>query len=300
MIHVVEYRWIFLGASGILILLSIISIAAFGLKFGIDLKGGTEWQIAITDSVLTEAGLKEVFKLKTGVDAVVRKVGTDNFLFRLPVISEENHLKYRDALEKEFSSDFSERKFSTIGPSVSDVLRKRLFWGIAIVLLGISSYITWVFRKVSVPITSWKYGIVTLVTLFHDVIIPTGVFALFGKWSGIEVDTNFIVALLVVMGFSVHDTIVVFDRIRETLSHARDKSANLDITINTSITSTLARSINTSLTLFLVLLAILITGPSSLFYFTLTILIGTVIGTYSSIFVASPLLYLWSKQEKRV
>jgi preprotein translocase subunit SecF len=166
------------------------------------------------------------------------------------------------------------------------------------VLFGISLYIAFAFRKVSKPVSSWKYGMVTLVTLFHDVIMPAGLLAVLGRFKGIEIDTNFIVALLVVMGFSVHDTIVVFDRIRENLTLARGKAVSLGDIINKSIRETFARSINTSLTLMIVLVALLVFGPPSLFYFILTILVGTLFGTYSSIFVASPLLYGFHRDGK--
>jgi preprotein translocase subunit SecF len=164
-----------------------------------------------------------------------------------------------------------------------------------LVLICISLYIAFVFRKTSFRIKSWKYGLITLLTLFHDVSIPTGFLAFLGWWRGIEIDVNFIVALLVVVGFSVHDTIVVFDRIRENLIVNREKRMSLAEIINYSVNETMARSINTSLTLIFVLVALIILGPPSLIYFALTILIGTVVGTYSSIFVASPLLYLWQK-----
>ena len=159
-------------------------------------------------------------------------------------------------------------------------------------LIGISLFIAFAFRKVSRPIRSWKYGVVTLVTLFHDVVIPAGLFAYLGRFYGVEADTNFIVALLVVMGFSVHDTIVVFDRIRENLLLGRE-GAGLAEVVNKSINETLARSINTSVTLVLVLVALLLFGPATLTYFVLAILVGVILGTYSSIFVASPLLVIW-------
>ncbi len=154
-------------------------------------------------------------------------------------------------------------------------------------------YIAFAFRKVSYPIKSWKYGIIALITLFHDVIIPAGLLAVLGWRLGIEVDTHFVVALLVVMGFSIHDTIVVFDRIRENLL-LQKTHLDLPIIINNSINQAFVRSINTSLTLILVLLALFFFGPVTLKYFVLTVLVGTTVGTYSSIFVASPLLLLRS------
>ena len=185
--------------------------------------------------------------------------------------------------------DFQELSFSSIGPAIGLEIRNRALIAFVLVLVGISLYIAFAFRKVSQPVSSWKYGLVTLITLFHDALIPAGFFSILGYWRGAELDTNFIVAILVVMGFSVHDTIVVFDRIRENLFLAKNKN-DLAAIINASIKQTFVRSVNTSLTLVLVLLALYFFGAENLRYFTITILLGTVIGTYSSIFVASPLL----------
>jgi len=149
-------------------------------------------------------------------------------------------------------------------------------------------------------VKSWKYGLVTLFTLFHDVIISTGLIALLGRFRGVEFDTNIIVALLVVMGFSVHDTIVVFDRIRENLLRRKGVKLDLGEIVNASVRETMARSINTSLTLVFVLVALIFLGPAPLFYFVLTILVGTIFGTYSSIFVASPLIYIWGKGGSKI
>ena len=210
---------------------------------------------------------------------------------RIRAITEEEHQADLAALTLKFGGA-EELGFQSIGPSIGAELRRRAFWGIGFVLIGISLFIAFAFRKVSRPIRSWKYGVVTLVTLFHDVVIPAGLFAYLGRFYGVEADTNFIVALLVVMGFSVHDTIVVFDRIRENLLLGRE-GAGLAEVVNKSINETLARSINTSVTLVLVLVALLLFGPATLTYFVLAILVGVILGTYSSIFVASPLLVIW-------
>ncbi len=166
------------------------------------------------------------------------------------------------------------------------------------VILGISFYVAFAFRKVYQPVSSWVYGLITLLTLFHDVVIPAGLLALLGHYARIEIDSNFVVALLVVMGFSVHDTIVVFDRIRENLLLDRGKTAFSEL-VNRSINQTMARSVNTSLTLIFVLLAIYFVGPISLHYFVLTLLVGVTTGIYSSIFVASPLLVIWHNRNRR-
>ncbi len=297
--NIIGHRKIFLSFSGILVLASIALILIFGFRPGIDFVGGTMWQIklATNDQQLTTDNLKVFFETDLGVKNItIFPAENQSFLVRLGHISEEEHQNYLGALKTKFG-DIEELRFDGIGPAVGKELRNRAFWAIALVLLGISLYIAFAFRKVSYPIKSWKYGIITLITLFHDISIPAGMLAILGWKFGVEIDTNFIVALLVIMGFSVHDTIVVFDRIRENLLISRTR-LDLPVIINSSVNQTLARSINTSLTLILVLLALFFLGPVTLKYFILAILVGTVFGTYSSIFIASPLLlYPHTKRE---
>lgn len=283
--------------SGILVVAGIAAIFIFGFRQGIDLAGGANWEIKFFNaSAPEEKAVSAVFNDLLGDKSFsVRKSADDNnLLMRLPDISESDHQNYKKAFEEKFGS-FEEVRFENIGSSIGADLRRKSIMAAALVLLGIALYVAWAFRKVSRPISSWKYGLIALLTLFHDVIIPAGIFAVLGNLKGIEIDTNFIVALLVIMGFSVHDTIVVFDRIRENLIVSRGSRKLADI-INSSVKETFSRSVNTSLTLFLVLLALILWGPDSLFYFNLTILIGTVIGTYSSIFIASPSLLFFDRK----
>lgn len=294
MINIIGRRKIFLSISGILVVTSLVAIIIFGLKPGIDFTGGSLWQFALTQDVSSER-VQTFFgeQLNAGTVSVQKEIGSNSFIVRLPALTEEQHQEYLGGLAAEFGA-LNEMRFQAIGPSVGAQLRSKAIYAAIFVLLGISLYVAFAFRKVSYPVKSWKYGIITLVSLFHDVIIPTAVLAVLGKVAGVEIDTNFIVALLVVMGFSVHDTIVVFDRIRESLSTHR-QPASFEEVVNESINHTLARSINTSLTLVLVLVAMLLVGASTLRLFVLIMLIGTMVGTYSSIFVASPLLTLWHK-----
>ncbi len=294
--NVIGYRNYFLGFSGTLVLASIVLIIVLGLRPGIDLTGGTEIQVRIDSTTVDETAIAAALRPVQGLAVGVTKQGDGTFLIQLPHVTEDEHQAYLTALKPLGTVD--EVNYSSIGPTVGTELRTKAFWAIGTVLVAISLYIAFAFRKVSVPVKSWKYGVVTLLTLFHDVSIPAGLIAILGAWKGIQVDTNFIVALLVVMGFSVHDTIVVFDRIREHLLRG-NRRLPLDQVVNDSVNETFARSINTSLTLFLVLLALLLVGPGSLFYFILTMLVGTIFGTYSSIFVASPLLYLWGREKPR-
>jgi preprotein translocase subunit SecF len=168
-----------------------------------------------------------------------------------------------------------------------------------LIILAIVLFIAYAFRKVSEPISSWKYGIVAIIALLHDVIIPTGVFAVLGHFKGFEIDTLFITALLVVLGFSVHDTIVVFDRVRENLRHASAKKP-FDQIVGESISQTFTRSINTSLTTLLALVVLYFVGGPSTQHFSLALIIGIIAGTYSSVFIGSPLLVtIWKWQDKK-
>lgn len=293
---IISQKKIFLGIAFLFVFASWVLVFVFGLQQGIDLKGGTQWQIAVSGSVAA-ADLQNTLSEAGAENISVKETAAGNFIIRLPDTGEEEHQALLTALQEKFG-EIRESSFSSIGPTIGRELKRKAIIAGAAVLFGISFFIAWAFRKVSHPIKSWKYGVVTLFTLFHDVSIPIGLLAVLGAINGIEIDTNFIVALLVVMGFSVHDTIVVFDRIRENLLIRGGKNIPLSDIFNRSIGDTLARSVNTSLTLVFVLLALLILGPPSLFYFILVILVGTVAGTYSSIFVASPLLYAWSGVSK--
>lgn len=297
--NIIKYKAWFLGFSAILIFASVAVLALFGLKTGIDFKGGSLWQVRQVsgDVVMDEAALKDA--LNTFLDDknfILFPVEGGSHLIRMAAVSEETHQRYLQQLRDRFGS-VDEEQFQSIGATVGQELRTKSYWAIFYVLVGISLYVTYAFRKVSYPVKSWKYGFITLITLLHDVIIPAGFFAILGWKFGIEIDTNFIVALLVVMGFSVHDTIVVFDRIRENVLNHGGNTPFADI-VNKSVNQTFARSINTSLTVLIVLLIMYFFGPGTLQYFVLTLLIGIAMGTYSSIFVASPLLTLSHKLSK--
>lgn len=294
--NIIKYKSVFLGFSVILTLVSIVALAMFGLKTGIDFKGGTMWQVKQVsgDVVMSESALKD-FLSKTLEDKnfVLFPADDGSYLIRMSAIDEVTHQQYLQSLRTQFGT-VEEPQFQSIGATIGQELKTKAFWSFLYVIIGISLYVTYAFRKVSYPVKSWKYGVVTLITLFHDVIVPAGFFAILGWKFGIEIDTNFIVALLVVMGFSVHDTIVVFDRIRENVLNHSGNTSFAEI-VNKSVNQTFARSINTSLTVLIVLVGMYFFGPITLQYFILTLIIGIAMGTYSSIFVASPLLTISNK-----
>lgn len=241
-----------------------------------------------------------------GVDSVlVQPTGERGAILKFKDVSEQEHQTILSSISK--LGSFQEKRFDSIGPTIGKELRRKSLWAISLVLLMIVLYIAWAFRKVSRPISSWNYGLAAIIALFHDITIPTGVFAYLGKFHGIEVDTLFVTALLTILGFSVHDTIVVFDRIRErTLNFSAASSASRRTSHNAealgwedvvegSIRSTVGRSINTSLTVLIVMAVLFFIGGASTKFFSLAILIGVFFGTYSSIFIASALLVSWNK-----
>ncbi len=295
MIDIIGKRKIYYAISGIFIAASIIALLLWGLRFGIDFKGGSILEVAYSDNNRPETNqiINSLKSLKLD-DLRVSPVGDNGLNFRFRETDEATHQE----IIKILGGNIEERRFSSIGPTIGTELKQKSIKAIIIVLFGISLYIAWAFRRVFQPLSSWRYGIVTLLALFHDLVIPIGLFAFLGHFYGVEVGTNFIVALLVILGFSVHDTIVVFDRIRENLK--RYTSLDFGSLVNQSVKETLVRSINTSFTVLLTLLALYLFGGESLRYFILTLMVGIFSGTYSSIFIASPLLVSWFKALNKI
>ncbi|MEK7178617.1 MAG: protein translocase subunit SecF [Patescibacteria group bacterium] len=288
MLNIIGKRKIYYAISAVFIVASIVALLLWGLKFGIDFKGGSILEIAYSDNKRPETNqiIDSLKPLKLN-DLRISPVGDNGMNFRFRETDETTHQE----IIKILGGNIEERRFSSIGPTIGTELKQKSIKAIIIVLLGISLYIAWAFRKVFRPLSSWRYGVVTLVALFHDLVIPIGLFAYLGHFYGVEVGTNFIVALLVILGFSVHDTIVVFDRIRENLK--RYTSLDFVPLVNQSVNETLVRSISTSFTVLLTLLALYIFGGEILRYFILALMVGIFSGTYSSIFIASPLLVSW-------
>lgn len=289
---IIENRKTFLFIGALLVVLSIFLIAFFGLKQGIDLKGGTSWQIRIASSeqeiraVLSEAAdFKEI---------TVRTLAKDVFLIKLPFISEQEHHKYLTALENKLGP-LEEMRFEKIGPIIGREIKGKFTRAAVLGILAIIFYLTFSFRKVSGQIKSFKYGLVSVFCLLHDILIPTGLMSFLGWKYMAEIDTKFIVALLFILGYSVNNTIVLFDRIRENLSFFKSSQTLKEI-INLSVKESVARSINTSLTTIFVLATLYFLGPFVLRYFFLTLFTGIVVGTFSSLFLAPCLLFLWQKR----
>ncbi len=294
---IIKHRNIFFIFSGIMILASIFAFVAFGVKQGIDLVGGTNWQIQIKNPAIGDGDLKSVLAQISGyADLTVKSLPDGNFIVRFPSISEEDHQKYYQALEEKFG-EVGEQSFESIGPTIGQELRQRFIWAFALGLLSILLYVVWAFRRVSYPVKSWKYGFIVILCAFHDIIVPCGAIAFLGWRQGVEINTNFIVALMFILGYSINDTIVVFDRVRENLFIANKNRFDFSGLINAAVRQTFSRSVNTSLTTVLAILPLYFIGPLSLKYFILTLILGIIVGTYSSIFFASPLLYAWHRKK---
>lgn len=285
-----KYFYIF---SGTLIILSIVNLSTWGLKYGIDFTGGTLMELKFSNSAPPNAQIKTILDGAGAKDATIQPTENNSVLIRYGNADDEKNKEVLKKMREKYPETENTR-LDYIGPSISSELKSKALWALLIAVLGIALYIAYAFRQVSRPVESWKYGVGAVVALIHDVLITVGIFSVLGKFYNIEIDTSFIAALLTILGFSVHDTIVVYDRTRENLTRSGNREDFSEV-VNRSLNETMARSINTSLTVIITLLAIFIFGGESIKTFTLALLIGIVFGTYSSIFVASALMVDWWK-----
>ena len=300
MMDFIKTRKIFYVFSGIIIISSLLVIVIFGFKWGIDFTGGSLWEIEIPN-LNTQTSQQILSFLNTqGIGQVTSQITSDkSLILRFQNISEEKHQELLDSLKTQIIS-LEEKKFDSIGPAIGKELIKKSLWAVILVFAGILLYLTYAFRQASYNIPSYKYGFLAILALLHDLIFICGFLFLMGKIQGWELNSDFLVALLVVAGYSVHDTIVVYDRIRENLKlNALQTNKGERITIaeliNKSIHQTLLRSLNTALTTLFPLTALYFLGPNSVQILASAMMVGIIVGTYSSIFIASPLLYDWSK-----
>ncbi|MCL5959263.1 MAG: protein translocase subunit SecF [Chloroflexi bacterium] len=292
MIDLVGKRYWYFLLSLLIIVPGVIALLLFGLRLSIDFTGGTLWELDFQRAV-QPAEVKTVLAKQGFADSSVQTAGDKGVLIRSKEIKAGSEQK--KVLEKALSDKFgpmTELRFESVGPVVGQEITQRSQLAVAAASVGILVYISWAFRKVNKP---FRYGVCAIVAMLHDVLVVVGLFAIFGKLFDMEIDSLFITALLTVIGFSVHDTIVVFDRIRENLS--RRMGGSFEEVVNHSLVQTMARSINTSLTVVLTLSALFLFGGVTIRTFVLALLIGVVSGTYSSIFNASQLLVVWENRE---
>ncbi len=287
---IVRHRKIWYIISILVVGFSLWSIWYWGLKLGTDFSGGSTLEVSFPGGntpQITE--VENALSLAQFPDVLVRLKGESGLSIKMSEITPEEKSKILNTLSQDGNVEVVETNFSNVGPVLGKEAIQKSWISIILVLVAIVLFVAFAFRRVSKPISSWVYGGVTICALLHDIIVPIGAFSILGYYAGFEVDTLFVTALLVILGFSVHDTIVVFDRVRENLQK-EVANESFEKVVGKSVSETLVRSVNTSATTLLAIAALYIWGPSSVHHFSLALLIGLTVGTYSSIFVASPLL----------
>ncbi len=318
-LSIIQNRKYFYIFSGALLLISVLSLIAWGLNPGIDFTGGSllEVKFNVDRPDIIEAK-ESLAQLDLG-DIKIQPAGDTNMILRFRDVDEDTHQQILTTLKDAFrqESDVNvtttgddevlavivadpliEERFESIGPIIGEELKHKAWIAILMAVMMIIAYIAYAFRKVSKPVASWKFGVAAILALVHDIVIVTGLFSILGHFLGVEVDSLFITALLTILGFSVHDTIVVFDRTRENL--AKHYSGDFEQVVNDSVNQTISRSINTSFTTLLVLLTLYFFGGATISNFVLALIAGVVIGTYSSIFVASPVIVSWNSLTRKL
>ncbi len=295
MIRYSKYRLIYFIFSGILIAASAAAIVAYGLKPGIDFTGGSILEVRYTQE---RPSNQEVRGKLSGVDLGsfdVQQAGEKGVILRMKYVNEDIHNEILQKLGKS-EGKIEEVSFESIGPTIGKELRGKTNIVVLLSLLSMLVYIALAFRKVRRPVKSWQYGVVSVIALFHDVLIPLGVFAVLGKFYGIEITIPVITALITVVGYSINNVIVVFDRIRENIFRG---AQSFEEVVDKSLSQTLSRQVNTSLTVLFVVLAVFFFGGETLKYFALAMILGVVAGVYSSFFIAGPLLVSWLKWRQK-
>lgn len=277
-------KW-FLGISALLVLAALAVITIKGVDYGTEFTGGTVTEVSYENQTTFTEVTSSLQELGF-TNAVVQPFGENGYIIRSQNLTEPQRQSLLAALEIDGTRNYELERYNSIGPSVGRQLQTKSLYALIAVSIGIILFIAYAFRKVARPVSSWKYGLVAVIALLHDIIIPVGILT----FLGVEIDTLYVVGLLSILGLSVNDTIVVFDRIRETLQDEKAKNKPFPSVVGEAIKSTLTRSLLTSLTLVVVLVALYFFGPAATQTLSLVLLIGTIIGTYSSIFLASPLL----------
>ncbi len=289
---IVKHRNIFFAITGAITLVALASVFVFGLKLGLDFTGGTLVQATYPAGRPAPQALTESLDAAGFRGYSLREANTNDYVLRAGNMTPAMRETLTSTLSVGGASPAVVAQLTEVGPTIGVELRNKAFIALGLVMLCILLFIAFAFRKVSKPISSWVYGLIALVTLIHDVIVPVGFFAFLGYLTGAQIDTLFVTAILTILGFSIHDTIVVFDRTRENLriNEERNRKEDFSETAGRSLGQTFVRSINTSLTVLITLSVLYFVGPVSTKDFALTLLVGIIAGTYSSIFLATPLL----------
>lgn len=295
MFNTLKYYKFWFAISGIMIIFGVLSLSLFGLRLGIDFKGGTFIEVQF-DNNYDINKVRDVVNKENIGNFQLQTAGDNSLIIKTQNLSTDQQKNLLADLQSQIST-YKVTSLTSIGPVIGAELKKSAIYQLVLVSLGIVLYIGYAFRRVAKPVTSWRFGWSAIIALLHDLLFVLGIFSLLGHFKGVEVDSLFVTAMLTVLGFSVHDTIVVFDRIRENLKVYAGQS--MEFVVNHSIAQTIVRSLNTSLTVLFVLLALLLFGGDTIKYFVLALFLGIVVGTYSSIFIASPVLVLWQNWRTR-
>ncbi len=292
-----KYKWLYFAFSILLMLPGSYFLVRHGLRLSIDFTGGTLLEIQ-TEKPLSSDLLHDLAK-KSGIETSAIQTSSDNiYLLRLKTISQEQNSVFQRQVASASAGKVTEKRFESVGPAVGSEMAYKAMLAVVVASLFIIGYIAWSFHGIPKPYSSWKFGASAVIALLHDVFVVVGCFSLFGELFGVELDALFVTALLTIIGFSVHDSIVVFDRVRENL--AKFPKNSFEQVVDFSITETLVRSLNTSLTVTLTLTSLLLFGGETIRWFVVALLIGIISGTYSSIFNAAPILVLWENRSKPV
>ncbi len=284
--NIIGTRKIWFTISGTIFVAGLVALAVWGLRLGVDFTGGTTLEVKMKPQPTVAAVEQVIQDMK--IDGTVQAT-TDTMILRSGPLSEEQHQALLDKFKTQFK-DVTEVQFASIGPSIGQEVKSKSVMAVLLVTLVVLLYIAWSFRTASVPVSSWVYAGVVIMTFIHDVMIPVGIISVLGHFWGWELNSPFIAAVLTILGYSINDTIVVFDRVRENL---RKMKGSFEEIVEKSVRQSVVRSINTSVTTILALTAIYFFGGETTRVFSLTLILGIFFGTYSSIFIASPLLVVW-------
>lgn len=296
----VKYARYLLAVSSIVTVISLAALFKWGLKPSIDFTGGSLMEVKFSGTVPDNASAEAAMKSLGQPNALIQRTDDNKLIIRTAFLDENQHQAVLKGLRAKFENKdnkVNEDQFETIGAAVSSQLRKRSVTAVILVVFSIVAFVAYAFRSVSFPVASWKYGVTAIIAAMHDVLLVVGVFAFLGHYYHVEVDIGFVVALLTVMGYSVQDTIVVYDRIRENLLHRR--SGSFSEMVDIGLNETLMRSINTTLITLIPLVALYVLGGATIQNFALALIVGIASGAYSSIFVASPLLAYVDKYQNK-
>lgn len=295
-LKIIEKTKLWFSLSTVMIIASVYGIVVYGLNLGIDFTGGTLMELKFAQQV-KNTELAKIYSetLDLDQDPILIPGEENTYIVRTKNINDEAHTLLLENVASSLG-EFEELRFTSIGPTVGSTMKEKALIALSIAIVAIILFIAFAFRKIPRRVSSWKFGYCAIAALVHDVLITVGLFAFLGHFFGIEIDMLFITALLTIMGFSVHDTIVVFDRIRENLK-LQDRNSSFANTANLALNQTMARSINTSFSTLITLLALLFFASESIYWFVFALVFGILIGTYSSVFIASPLLVVWQNRE---